>query len=240
MGVYKIINSITGEFYVGATAQGFIYRYYKHKSDYVRRSRKSCPLLYKAFDEYGIDKFYFEMMEQCSKDIIREREEYYIKLLNPIYNICQEPTKGGSPNKGRKLTKEWKERIGEKAKLYSHTGEVLSKVIKQNKTGAIKLVFKKEGKELQFNSWVEANVYFNLPSNSSNIKVAYKRGTYKGWTVTKLSTQSKSIEVITEKESIVFNTFNECDRYFDMWRGYTSTKVLRKELLLDKYKYNLL
>lgn len=64
-------------------------------------------MLHNAFKKYDISNFKFEILEIIEdKSIIRLREEFYIKTLNPKYNICKEPSKGGSPNLGRKLSKE--------------------------------------------------------------------------------------------------------------------------------------
>lgn len=63
---------------------------------------------------------------------------------------------------------------------------------------------------------------------------AYTRnGKWKNYKITKLSKQSKTIIV----DNIEFDSFAECDRYFNMWRGYTSQCVKRKELILDVYDY---
>lgn len=40
-----------------------------------------------CYNKYGLDKFYFEILEYCEKDIRIEREKYYINLFNPDLNV---------------------------------------------------------------------------------------------------------------------------------------------------------
>lgn len=139
------------------------------------------PILWNAFNKYNIENFTFYVIEELNGyeqiDIL-EREEYYIKELNPKYNTCKEPTHGGKPNKGRKLTKEWKDNIGYKSSLYTHSDESLEKVTKNNKENATKLIFVDDIDNLtiEFNSWADAARHFNLKSSSSLIQSHSKFG----------------------------------------------------------------
>ena len=174
---------------------------------------------------------------KCFYEIL-SREEHYIHTLHPEYNICLYPTKSGKPNLGRKLTKEWKQKIGEKSKLYKHSESTLKIVSENNKNNATKLEFKKDSETLNFNSWVEAALYFK--TTDTTIQASYRRRkSYKGWSINKLSTQKKKIKVFLSDSEIIFNSFAECDRYFNMWRGYTSELVHRNDnnLIINKYKY---
>ena len=38
--------------------------------------------LYNAMQEYGLEQFTFELIEQCSKDELNKKEKYYIELYN--------------------------------------------------------------------------------------------------------------------------------------------------------------
>ena len=81
-GVYKITNKITGDLYIGSS-KDIKCRWANHKSP---STRKRCPnvKLYKAFTNYGLDNFLFEVLEET--DNLREREQYYIEKLKPSYN----------------------------------------------------------------------------------------------------------------------------------------------------------
>lgn len=81
-GVYKITNIETNEFYIGSSVD-IKRRLMEHQrlSTWKKQPNKK---LYIDFQQYGLDKFKFEILEET--DNIKEREQYYIDLLNPIYN----------------------------------------------------------------------------------------------------------------------------------------------------------
>lgn len=240
-GIYKILNTKTKDFYIGSASRTFNERFKEHCRYYEQYllgqlKRKHNPILWSAFKKYGIQNFKIEIIEIINdNNIILKREEFYINTLNPKYNICKTPSNGGSPNKNIKLTNEWKENIRKKSKLYKHSKETLEIVTNNNKNNAVKLKFISDNEELNFNSWVEAESYFGM--SSSAIKISYQRtGKWKKYNIVKLTNQSKKIKA----NDIIFNSFNECDRYFNMWRGYTSTCIKFNNLLLDKYTYELI
>lgn len=251
VGIYKIINTINNNFYIGSSERSFEERFKEHCRYYemfkAGEKRNLHPILWAAYDKYGIENFKVEIIEildgKSSYDIL-EREEYYIQTLNPEYNICQFPTCGGKPNLGRKLTDEWKQHIGEKSAQYKHSEETLEKITKNNKQGAVKLKFinLKTNEELYFNSWKEASEYFKI--TPEGLQKAEKRtGIYKKvWKIEKLTEQKKKIKVFIDSEEKIFNSYSECDKYFNMWRGYTSelTNKKSKQLIKDKYNWELI
>lgn len=251
VGVYKILNKINGHFYIGSSDRQFKERFKEHCRCYELYKkgdhRNNHPILWAAYDKYGIENFSIELVEildGCTSEKILEREEYYIQNLNPEYNICKFPTQGGKPNLGKKLSEEWKQHIGEKSSQYKHSEETLAKVTENNKKRAVKLkmINIDTNEELNFNSWVEAKNYFNLKSATS-LQNAYKRkGQWKKWKIEKLSTQTKQIKVFIENEEKIFNSYSECDKYFNMWRGYISelTQKKSKQLIKNKYDWELI
>ena len=242
-GIYKIINTITDDFYIGSASRSFNERFKEHCGYYAQYLAKTKtildnPILWRAFDKYNITNFKVEILEVINttdKNEILKREEYYINKLKPLYNICKEPTKGGSPNKNKKLTKEWKNNIAKKSANYTHSPETLKIVTKNNKNNSVRLKFTSEIEVLIFKSWVEAEKYFGV--TSSAIKVAFARhGKWKEYNIIKLSNQRKKIKV----NNIIFDSYNACDRHFNMWRGYTSTCIKYNNLIIDKYTYELI
>lgn len=249
IGIYKIINTVTGDFYIGSTERQFLERFKEHCRYYEmykeNTHRNEHPPLWDAYDKYGIESFKVEILEVLNDKShyeILEREEYYIQTLNPVYNVCKFPTVSGKPNLGRKLSEEWKQKIGEKSKLYKHSEETLKKVTENNKKGAVKLKFYNETEELYFNSWVEAAKHFNIKSHSAMHVALKKNKPYKGYIIEKLSEQKKKIKIFIENDILIFNSFNECDKHFNMWRGYTSelTHKINKPKFLDKYEYEII
>lgn len=248
-GIYRITNLLNQEFYIGSTYEGFRARYYKYKSSYKlykkEKGRNVHPHLFRAFDKYGWDNFEYKIIEilDLPKIEIRIIEEEYIAKLDPHYNICKEPSKGGSPNQGRKLSQEWKDNIGKKSKLYKHSDniEVLAQVSQKNKDTSSIYRIEKEGVVFEGSLTDCTNIIGCHETSILNwIRRTYNTRDYKGWKVTLLRTQKKKIKVNMENESITFKSLGDCDKYFKMWRGYTSTMTLRNELLLQKYSYEIL
>ena len=78
-GIYKITNIITDECYIGQSND-----IYRRWSDHCK-----CGLgidtpqgnkLYKAIQEYGLENFTFELIEECSQKDLNEKEKYFIEL----------------------------------------------------------------------------------------------------------------------------------------------------------------
>lgn len=238
-GVYKITNIKNKQFYIGSTRESFKKRFSKHVSEY-KNGKNNCLILKLAFEKYNINNFKFEILEIINiESNILKREEFYIKKLNPKYNICKYPTFGGKPNLNKKLTVNWKNKIAYKASLYKHSKRTLKKVTKNNKINACRLLFSKKDKCLIFTSWKKAANFFNIEVSSlrSNYNT-YKL--FRNYKITILKTQKKKIKVYFKNKTVIFNSFNSCDRYLKRWRGYTSTSILNNRLLLEKYKYKIL
>lgn len=241
-GIYKITNTVTNDFYIGSTLRTFKTRFLSHTSQYKRfkeGARNNHPKLNSAYNKYGFENFTFEILLKVEdKSFILKEEERLINLLNPKYNICREPTKGGSPNKGRKLTSTWKENIGKRSAKYKHSENVLKLKTLQNKELSSKYrIFSKE--ESFEGSLIDCSKFCGY-NHTSLLNWVKNKSKNKKWSIEKLKSQKKQIEVCIENEIFVFKSFSECDRHFLMWRGYTSTKTLRKELLMDKYTYKII
>jgi len=88
-GIYKIISSIDGRLYIGSSVDIFK-RWGKHLRQ-LRRGKHENRYLQNAWAKYGKDNFIFEIIEQCEKDELIEREQFYIdfnKVADNGYNIC--------------------------------------------------------------------------------------------------------------------------------------------------------
>lgn len=100
VGVYKITNTITNEFYIGCSSN-IERRWRDHKTRYKNIADKEYnKKLYVAMREYGIDNFSFEILEKV-EDICKmyEREKFYIDSLNAHENGYNEDY--GKENHGR-------------------------------------------------------------------------------------------------------------------------------------------
>ncbi len=82
--VYKITNSITGDFYIGSS-KDVKRRLADHK---CLSTWKQCPNnpLYLDFQKYGLNKFAFEILEEVEEAFLKKTEQNFIETLNPTYN----------------------------------------------------------------------------------------------------------------------------------------------------------
>jgi group I intron endonuclease len=85
--IYKITNTINGDFYIGSS-RNFNKRYYSHLND-IRTNRQSCVLLIRAAFKYGEKNFKLEILEECEPNIVLDREQYYLDKYSPKYNVAK-------------------------------------------------------------------------------------------------------------------------------------------------------
>lgn len=138
-GIYKIENIINNKVYIGSSVC-IEDRWIKHKTDLS--SGKSCSIkLQNSYNKYGKENFIFSIIEECVKENLIEREQFYIDYYRSYeqgYNCCPIAgnTLGVSPSEetrikiresmtgdknhffGKKHTEESKSKMRE-----SHTGQ---------------------------------------------------------------------------------------------------------------------
>lgn len=82
--VYKIINTITGDFYIGSS-KDVKHRWESHKRPSVWKKCPNNPL-YKDIQKYGTDYFVFEILAEVEVTHLKEKEQWFIEKLKPTYN----------------------------------------------------------------------------------------------------------------------------------------------------------
>lgn len=93
-GIYCIECKIDNKKYIGLS-RDIVRRWKKHKQE-LRRNRHINKHLQNAWNKYGECNFDFYVLEECSSDILGEREIYYIKKYNTLdKNIGYNLTSGG-------------------------------------------------------------------------------------------------------------------------------------------------
>nr|YP_009072334.1 GIY-YIG endonuclease [Sclerotinia borealis]AHX82998.1 GIY-YIG endonuclease [Sclerotinia borealis] len=89
-GIYRWTNNLNGDSYIGSGVDlnKRLYHYYSLKlmQLYVEK-RKSY--IYSALIKHGYSNFTLEIMEYCDKDKVIEREQYYLNILKPKYNLLK-------------------------------------------------------------------------------------------------------------------------------------------------------
>lgn len=76
-GVYKILNITNGKYYIGSTKMKVRLRL-NHHMQALRNNRHKNTHLQRAWNKYGEDSFSFIILENCTKDIVYQREQYYL------------------------------------------------------------------------------------------------------------------------------------------------------------------
>ena len=81
--IYKIVNKINGKIYVGQTVDPYR-RWHSHMYEGKQKEHRHQSHLYNAMNKYGVNNFSFEIIEECNKEIIDERERFWILELNTL------------------------------------------------------------------------------------------------------------------------------------------------------------
>jgi excinuclease UvrABC nuclease subunit len=88
-GVYRLVNKINGKSYVGSsTSLSNKFSNYYYLSSLTLQVKGSI-VIYRALLKYGYKNFSLDILEYCEPDVLIKREQYYIKNLNPEYNIIK-------------------------------------------------------------------------------------------------------------------------------------------------------
>lgn len=83
------MNRETNECYIGQSVD-----IQRRKQQHIYSSQKEDSPLYRAMRKYGLEKFSFSILEECSIEQLDERERYWIKYFDS-YNKGYNQTLGG-------------------------------------------------------------------------------------------------------------------------------------------------
>lgn len=183
-GIYLWTNQINGKRYVGSSVDlGNRLRNYFNLS--YLASFKDIMIIYRALLAHGLNNFRLEVLEYCDPSVLLEREQYYIDLLKPEYNISRvagsrlgvkhtletiEKIKAGAFNR----SKEALDKNLEHLKIFNSSPEHREHLIKLNsslehvaKTAhPVSVLDTLNGDTLNFRSMTKAAEFFNVrPEN---------------------------------------------------------------------------
>jgi group I intron endonuclease len=106
-GVYCIFNAKSGKSYIGS-AKNIEYRWRKHR-EMLRRGKHHSLKLQNSWNKHGETPWHWLVVEECPKELLLEREDHYITLLDVF--------KGGYNMSGKagkvELSEDGRKRIGE-------------------------------------------------------------------------------------------------------------------------------
>lgn len=145
IGIYKITNTINNKCYIGQSSD-LVKRIRKHIKTLLNGTNRN-EHLQNAYKKYGPGNFTIEIIEECEKEALDEREIFWIdyyKSYNPEYGYNK--TKGGTGGDGylQVANEEYKEIVktklsenkkGERNPLYGmhcYTNGVIIKYIKDD------------------------------------------------------------------------------------------------------------
>lgn len=145
-GIYKI-QSKSGKIYIGS-AIDINKRWNLHKNSMVKNKHHNIHIQ-RSFNKHGIDYFSFSVLEYCEKEKLIEREQYYIDMMKPEFNICktagstlgiklgamsdEQKNKISKSHIGKKLSQEAKLKISNAHKGKKHTEEFKNYISEINK-----------------------------------------------------------------------------------------------------------
>lgn len=235
-GIYTIVVETKNKnyLYIGST-KCFKIRFTKHVS-LLKTNNHSSKFLQNLYNKYGSNSIFFEPIKEIHdlrKMILYEG--ILIRLFKPELNTCLYPEFSGSPNLGRKLSKEWKKNLNNGGYLHKNSNNI-QKIIKNNKEGgtSIKMI-KKETKEiLLFKTMRELNNHFNTKYSLVRLsKDGCKLN--KIYDIEILKTQKKKVKLKKDGKFKTFSSASNCDKYLNLWRGATSNAIINNNGVLQNF-----
>ena len=114
-GIYSIENKTNHKKYIGQSVN-IKSRWTKHKAE-LNNGNHDNDYLQKSWNKYGEENFEFIILEECSKDMLNERERYYIDLYNTMNRDYGYNLKSGGQDKNY-VTEDVKDKISKANKKY--------------------------------------------------------------------------------------------------------------------------
>jgi len=104
VGIYKITNELSGLSYIGQ-ASNIALRIYQHLHSSISETASDYDYpLHRAFRKYGSDNFSFEILEECDKATLNDREMYWIAFYDTFKNGYNQTAGGYQSIRQIKLT----------------------------------------------------------------------------------------------------------------------------------------
>lgn len=119
-GIYLLFNTINGKRYVGSSIN--IYNRLHEHVCLLKTNKAHNKHLQAAWNKYPEDSFVFTVLEYCSKEKQFEREQYYIDMIQPEYNL----TLNVIANTGHAVSDEVKNKISSTLKEKYASGEIVT------------------------------------------------------------------------------------------------------------------
>ena len=115
-GVYEIVNTITGDFYIGSSVD-LDRRKKQHFRESTWRKNPNKPL-YKDMKQYSQNSFLFKPIWLCDPEELKKYEQIAIEKYNPKYNVCAAYTGMSKEEYDKQYRKENADSIKQQRKQY--------------------------------------------------------------------------------------------------------------------------
>lgn len=235
-GIYCIINTVNNKKYIGSSKH-LSRRLWEHRAT-LRHNCHVNQHLQNAWNKYGEAAFDYFIIERCDESNLIEREQWFINTLKPEYNQIFEIVKP-------LYTKESRQKLSESRKKAFKEGRIKkyqSKKIYQ---------YDLEGNFIQsYNSIKEACL--ETKTSRSHLR-DYFNGTYSQcggflWSLTpdapkkytkpvrKLPTLRKPVKVVSETETLFFDSLKSCAEHFNIHYACVVDCIKHKRLFRKKYR----
>jgi group I intron endonuclease len=165
-GIYMWTNLINNKSYVGSSVLlTSRFSTYFSLAALENKLKKDSSAIHRALLKYNYVNFKLEILEYCNKEILISREQYYIDLLKPEYNILKiagsnfgfkhsiesklkisSKVRGiNNPFFGKEHTEESRNRIGESLKLYYKRINIENKCWSKSEETKLKISLRSRG-----------------------------------------------------------------------------------------------
>lgn len=214
-GIYRITNIKTKKFYIGScSASDYIYVRLKHHYGDLINNKHINKYLQRSWNKYGSSNFYVDILEICNPEDCLIREQYWIDLLQPIYNFC----KIAGNTSGRIPSEETKNKISQSNKNWYNTekGTIFKKKLSDLRKGKSGHKHSEETKKI-----ISEKNKGKTVSEESKQKMKIKR-------------PSLNKKIIDLNTNIIYNSAEEYSNLFNISIGYIRM-LARKEKLSKKH-----
>lgn len=142
-GIYRWTNVINNKIYIGSSLN--LSRRFKQYYNYSYITKPKCNVpIHCALLKYGCSNFKLEILEYCVISSLIEREQYYMNLLRPEYNVLKTAGSAlGFKHNEATLKLFRSTRLGRKfseatrLKLSANNHKSIAVILKNNETGVV-------------------------------------------------------------------------------------------------------
>ena len=133
-GVYRWVNLVNGKSYIGSSVNLALRLRNYFNFSFISNKRRGKSLINEALLKYGYSYFSLEILEFCESSEAILREQYYLDLLKPEYNIL----KNAGSSLGRKHSEETKARLKGRTLTAEHIAKLKAKTLTTEHIAKIK------------------------------------------------------------------------------------------------------